>query len=621
MSLVHQSRISLLRSLPHLAGFFVTRVTRTDELEPDEHSPAGPQMIILGLNAFHADASACLVQDGRVVSAVAEERLGLRRKHFAGFPAEAIRHVLSAGGVSIRDVDIVAVGHDPKANVTQKAFYALKNPTRVLGSALTMLSRERQLDSLPERIARECGFPLSDCRFQLAHVEHHRAHLASSYWGSGFNAAAGFSYDSSGDFVSGMYAKCATDIDVIERVFLPHSLGYFYTSICQFIGFEEFGEEYKVMGLAAYGRPTYLPLMERLLRYDGRGQYRLDSKFFAGLLQRSHEELLDAEGRIMVPPLYSDALASELGPARKRGEPLTEREKNLAASCQLHFENVVVECLRWLHSVMPTPELVSAGGCALNGVCNARILRDTPFKRMYVHGAAGDDGTAVGAALETWHKSGGATSAPIQEVYWGPKHDDASMASALKAAGLQAEKLERDELISRVSLELSNGKVVGWYQGSSEWGPRALGNRSILAHPGWPGMKDMINTKVKRRESFRPFAPSILEHRVGDYFEQTVASPFMMHVVRIRDEKSGEMAAVRHEDATGRVHTVSQAQNPIYFDLISAFEKRTGTPVLLNTSFNENEPIVDTPEQAIACFMRNDIDFLCIGPYVVTKNA
>lgn len=576
-------------------------------------------MIILGLNAFHADAAACLLKDGVVVAAVAEERLGLRRKHYAGFPAEAIRHVLRAGGVEIKDVDIVAVGHDPKANVAAKAGYAIRNPTRVLGSALTFLSRERQLDSLPERIARECGFALSDCRFKLAHVEHHRAHLASSYWGSDLRQAAGFSYDSSGDFVSGAYAKCTTDIDIIERVFLPHSLGYFYTSICQFIGFEEFGEEYKVMGLAAYGKPTFMPLMQRLLRYESKGQYRLDNKFFAGLLQRSHEELLDSEGRIMVPPLYSDALVSELGPARKRGEPLTEREKNLAASCQLHFENIVVECLRWLHSVMPVPDLVTAGGCALNGVCNARILRDTPFERMYVHGAAGDDGTAVGAALEAWHNSGGAKKQSIQEVYWGPKHDDNEITTALQASGLTVEKLGYGDVINRVSEELSNGKVVGWYQGASEWGPRALGNRSILAHPGWPGMKDMINEKVKRRESFRPFAPSILEHRVGDYFEQEVKSPFMMHVVRIRDERHGEMAAVRHEDSTGRVHTVSHEQNPIYFDLISAFEKRTGTPVLLNTSFNENEPIVDTPQQAIACFLRNDIDLLCIGSYVVSK--
>lgn len=578
-------------------------------------------MIILGLNAFHADAAACLVKDGVVISAVAEERLGLRRKHFAGFPAESIKHVLRAAGIGIKDVDVVAVGHDPKANVAAKAGYAIRNPARVIGSALTFLSRERQIASLNERIATDCGFPLAECRFKVEHVEHHLAHLASSFWGSGYTRAAGFSYDASGDFVSAAYAKCSTDIDIVERVFLPHSLGYFYSALCQFIGFDDFGEEYKVMGLAAYGKPTYMPLMERMLRYEKNGQYRLDGKFFAGVMQRSQEEMLDENGRIVTPALYSEGLIAELGPPRKRGEPLTVRDKNIAASCQMHFENIVVECVRWLHTVMPVEELVTAGGCALNGVCNARILRDTPFKRMYVHGAGGDDGTAVGAALETWHRSGGATAAPIQEVYWGPKHDQDEISTALHSAGLSAEKLEYDAVIDRVSAELANGKVVGWYQGQSEWGPRALGNRSILAHPGWPGMKDMINLKVKRRESFRPFAPSILEHRVGDYFEQTVQSPFMMHVVRIREEKSAEMAAVRHEDATGRVHTVSRAQNPIYFDLISAFEKRTGTPVLLNTSFNENEPIVDTPEQAIACFMRNDIDFLCIGPYVVSKSA
>ena len=578
-------------------------------------------MIILGLNAFHADAAACLVKDGVVVSAVAEERLGLRRKHFAGFPAEAIKHVLAAGGVSIRDVDVVAVGHDSKANVAAKAGYALRNPARAIGSALNFLSRERQIASLNERIASDCGFPLGDCRFTVAHVEHHLAHLASSFWGSGYQRAAGFSYDASGDFVSAAYAKCERDIDIIERVFLPHSLGYFYSALCQFIGFDDFGEEYKVMGLAAYGKPAFMPLMERMLSYEGRGQYRLDNKFFAGVMQKSQEELLDENGRIVTPALYADALIKELGAPRKRGEPLTERDHNIAASCQLHFENVVVECLRWLHAQMPVDELVTAGGCALNGVCNARILRDTPFKRMYVHGAAGDDGTAVGAALETWHRAGGATPAPIQEVYWGPSHGEDKIKMALNAAGLVATALEYNALIERVSSELADGKIVGWYQGQSEWGPRALGNRSILAHPGWPGMKDMINHKVKRRESFRPFAPSILEHRVGDFFEQSVQSPFMMHVVRINDSKREAMAAVRHEDGTGRVHTVSREQNPIYFDLISAFEKRTGTPVLLNTSFNENEPIVDTPEQAIACFLRNDIDFLCIGSYVVGKSA
>lgn len=577
-------------------------------------------MNILGLNTFHADASACLLRDGRIVSAVAEERLGARRKHFAGFPAEALKQVLAEGGIGIRDVDVVAVGHDPKANRGAKIGFSIRNLAQAIGPALTFLSRGQQLEALPEQIARANGVAASDCRFTLQYVEHHRAHLASSHWGSGFREAAGFSYDASGDFVSGMYARCAEDINVIDRVYLPHSLGYFYTSICQFIGFEEFGEEYKVMGLAAYGKPKYLPLMQRMLGYEGNGQYRMESSYFAGLLARPHEELLDSEGRLFIPPLYSGALEAELGPPRKRGGELTAREMDLAASCQLHFENVVIECLRWLHSQAPVDDLVTVGGCALNGVTNARILRDTPFKRMYIHGAAGDDGTAVGAAMDVWRRSGGARPEPIREVYWGPSHDEAEMAAALSAAGLRAERLEPAALISRTADELARGQVVGWYQGRSEWGPRALGNRSILAHPGWPGMKDIINAKVKRRESFRPFAPSILAERVPDYFEQNIESPFMMHVVKIRPERRSELAAVCHEDATGRLHTVSRAANPIYYDLISAFAQRTGTPVVLNTSFNENEPIVDTPAHAVACFQRNDIDLLCMGPFVVVKS-
>jgi carbamoyltransferase len=578
-------------------------------------------MIILGLNTFHADAAACLVKDGTVVAAVAEERLGERRKHFAGFPTHAIVRVLAEGGVRMRDVDVVAIGHDPKANLLAKAGYAVRNPARVVGSARTFLSRERQLDALPDRIARECGVDRSECRFRLVQVEHHRAHLASSYWGSDFATAAGFSYDASGDFVSGAYARCDGDVDLIDKVHLPHSLGYFYTALCQFIGFHEFGEEYKVMGLAAYGRPTYLPLMERMVSYAGRGQYRMDGAWFSGLLQRPHEELLDEQGRLIVPPLYDpDALTAEVGPPRRRGGDLTQRDRDLAASCQAHFENLVVECLRWLHGQVPVDTLVTAGGCALNGVCNARILRDTPFHRMYIHGAAGDDGTAVGAALHAWHDSGGARPAPVRATYWGPTHDRAETAAALREAGLPADPLEPEDLITRVADALAGGQVVGWYQGRSEWGPRALGNRSILAHPGWPGMKDIINAKVKRRESFRPFAPSILAEAVGDYFEQTIESPFMMHVVRIRPERRAELAAVCHEDATGRLHSVSREQNPAYHDLISAFAERTGTPVLLNTSFNENEPIVDTPAQAVACFLRNDIDLLAVGPYLVAKS-
>lgn len=576
---------------------------------------------ILGINAFHADASACLVSEGRVVAAVAEERLGPRHKHYAGFPALAIRRVLEMGGIGIGDVTHLAVGHDPRAHLGRKAAYALQNPLRSMRSAVTFLTRQRQIETLADVLARECGFASEQCRFEVAHVEHHVAHLASSYYCSRFDEAAGFTYDASGYFVSTAFARChGQAIDVRRRVFLPDSLGYFYTAICQFIGFDHFGEEYKVMGLGAYGRPRHLAVMERLLRPTSDGAFELDGQFFAGLLQRSHEELLDEHGQIVIPPLYSSALAEELGPPRRRGAELTERDRDLAASCQLHFENVVLHCLRWLHQQVPVDRLITAGGCALNGVCNARILRETPFRETYIHGAAGDDGTAVGAALQVWNAEGERPRSPYMgHAYLGPEYPESEMAAALRSAGLVGERLEGEPLLECVAGLLADGRVVGWYQGRSEWGPRALGNRSILAHPGWPGMKDLINAKVKRREAFRPFAPSILAERVADYFEQTVESPFMMHVVRIREERRDELTAVCHEDFTGRLHSVSAEQNPLYHALISAFERRTGTPVVLNTSFNENEPIVDTPAQAIACFLRSDIDVLCLGPYVVVK--
>ena len=577
-------------------------------------------MNILGLNVFHADASACLVQDGEVVAAVAEERLGSRHKHFAGFPAGAIRSVLDESGLSVRDIDYVAVGHDSRANLGAKIAYAARRPFESARSTLTALRRFGQVSSLADRVSTEVGIPREECRFQTVAVEHHLAHLASSFFTSPFEEAAGLSYDASGDFASAMFAHCkGNTITILDRVMLPHSLGYFYTALCQFIGFDRFAEEYKVMGLAAYGEPKYLDLMSRMLTPTKGGQFRLTPEYFSGLLSRPHHELVNADGDLVIPPLYSSALVAELGAPRMRSEPLTQRDNDVAASCQRHFEDVVMHSVRALHDRVPVDALVAAGGCALNGVTNARILRDTKFKRTYIHCAAGDDGTAVGAALYVWNVLlQRPRTAPVWHPYWGPTHDEDRMEKALRGAGLSFDRCG-DRVVDVVAEHLTNGQVVGWYQGRSEWGPRALGNRSILAHPGWPGMKDLINTKIKRREAFRPFAPSILADRVGDYFEQDVESPFMMHVVRIREERRKELAAVTHQDGTGRLHTVTRAANPLYYELISAFGRRTGTPVLLNTSFNENEPIVDTPEQAVDCFVRNDIDVLCLGSLVSVK--
>jgi carbamoyltransferase len=576
--------------------------------------------LIVGLNAFHPDSAACVLQEGRLVAAIAEERRGPRLRHVAGFPDRALESVLKMAGASIRDVDYVAIGNDSNANLNAKATHVLKSPFKSARGVVTHFQRRAKMQSVQEMVAEACGVPEGECRFKVARVEHHLAHVASSYYASDFDEAAGFSYDGAGDFASAMFARCrGNKIEILNRVFVPHSLGFFYTAICQFIGFDKFGEEYKVMGLAAYGQPVYTDLMRKLAGACGDGQFQLAQRYFRPL-GKNLEECVDEHGEIVLPPLYADDLIKELGEPRKRGAELTQRDKNIAASCQAHFEEVILNCLNYLQRQVPTPNLVTAGGCALNGVCNARILRETAFRKSYIQCAASDDGTAVGAALYVWnHVLDQPRAGIIDHAYWGPAYPEKAMEEALAKAGLQFERLERAALLERAAAYLNSGHVIGWYQGRSEWGPRALGNRSILAHPGWPGMKDLINRKIKRREAFRPFAPTILAEETVNYFEQDLESPFMMHVVKIKPEKRSSLAAVCHEDFTGRLHTVKHSQNPLYYELIKTFSQKSGTPVVLNTSFNENEPIVDTPEQAVNCFVRTDMDVLCLGPFVAVK--
>jgi carbamoyltransferase len=577
-------------------------------------------MLILGLNAFHPDSSACALKDGRLVAAVAEERLGGRVKHVAGFPGHALREVLGMAGATIRDVDYVAIGNDSNANLSAKAAHVLRAPLKSARGVLTHFQRRAKMQSMRRLVADACGAAEGSCRFKTVRVEHHLAHIASAYFASDFEQAAGFSYDGAGDFTTAMFARCQGQrIEILGRVPVPHSLGFFYTAICQFIGFTGFGEEYKVMGLAAYGEPAHLDFMGELLPLDGQGRFQLNPDLFVPL-QRNLEECTDERGQIILPPLFSEGFSARLGPARTRDAELSQRDKDLAASCQSHFEEAVLRCLEWLHERVPVENLVTAGGCALNGVCNARIHRDTPFKQSYIQCAASDDGTALGAALYVWNVLLNKPRAGlIDHASWGPEHSEQAMEAALRQAGLSLERFDREALLARAAAHLNAGHVMGWYQGRSEWGPRALGNRSILAHPGWPGMKDLINQKIKRREAFRPFAPSILAEAVGDYFEQTLESPFMMHVVKIRPEKRKALAAVCHKDSTGRLHTVKRSPNALYYDLIREFAKNSGVPVVLNTSFNENEPIVDTPQQAVDCFLRNDMDVLCLGPFMTTK--
>ena len=329
----------------------------------------------------------------------------------------------------------------------------------------------------------------------------------------------------------------------------------------------------------------------------------------------------DSHGQMLVDKFYSKKMQSLLGKPRVRGDSITQREMDIAKSTQIRFEEISIACLNRLHEIVESDQLAMAGGCALNGVTNARILRETPFKKQYLQSASSDDGTCIGAAFHVWHHVlGNAERFSMKHSFWGPDYPDSELLSVARLSPYQLTICSSEEQLSEEASQLiSAGLVVGWYQGRSEWGPRSLGNRSILAHPGIPTMKDTINLKIKRRESFRPFAPSVLKEDVDIFFEQNVDSPFMMHVVKIREEWRSKLPAVTHVDGTGRVQTVDNESNPLFHKLISAFKDKTGIGMVLNTSFNENEPVVDTPQQAYDCFRRTDMDALCLGRYILRK--
>lgn len=578
---------------------------------------------ILGVNFFHADSAACLVVDGKLIGAVAEERFGPRQKHTAAFPANAIRWLLAYGGIDARELDYIAVAKDNSANQAAKARWVLQNPRRGLGAAMQHLNRAGKGADIATLVAEAAGGDPAKMRARIVNVEHHLAHICSAYFLSPFESlTAGFSYDASGDFVSAMAARCEGNrVEVLDKVHLPHSLGFFYTALCQYIGFRKFGEEYKVMGLASYGDDEFADLMKELVRLPSDGWFSLATEYF-GMHDGGKSGAMKDDGSLVMGQLYTDKLVQRLGPPSAPGAT-SSREMNIARSTQVRFEEAAIHCLNRLHKLVPTERLVMAGGCALNGVANARILRDTPFRTPYLQAASSDDGTCMGAAYYAWHVvHGGKERFHMQNAFWGPEYGAADIRRALEGKGLAIEEFPNNSpLLERTADLISDGAVVGWYQGRSEWGPRALGCRSILANPQIRTMKDTINAKIKRRESFRPFAPSVLKEDVSTYFEQDVDSPFMMHVVKIKPEWRERIPAVTHVDGTGRLQSVSAENNKLYHALISGVKKRTGAGLVLNTSFNENEPIVDTPQQAVDCFLRTDMDVLSIGNFVVTKRA
>jgi carbamoyltransferase len=579
-------------------------------------------MDILGINAFHGDASACLIRDGSIIAAAEEERFR-RIKHWAGFPAEAIRYCLAAGGVGLADVDHVAVNQDAKANLGRKITYTLKARPD-LRLVLDRLRNKRERMGVADHLG--AAFPGLKVRAQVHHVEHHLAHLSSAFHVSPFSEAIVVSVDGFGDFASAAWGLGhGTKIDVEARVYFPHSLGIFYQALTQYLGFPHYGDEYKVMGLAPYGEPKYLDVMRRIVLLEPDGGYRLNLDCF-----RHHKEKVDYEwecGEPTVGTLFAPELERMLGPARAKTELLEQRQRDIARSVQAMYEEAFFHLLNTLHARHGLDAVAIAGGCGMNSVANGKVTLRTPFKNVYVQSAAGDAGGAIGAAYSVWHELGGARGAAMNHAYWGPGYDDNELRAvldkfrvAIETAGCAVERIDDEpELCRRTAGAIADGQVVGWFQGRMEWGPRALGNRSILGDPRRADMKDILNLKIKRRESFRPFAPSILREAVPEWFELDGDVPFMMQVFPIRAEQRSRIPAVTHVDGSGRLQTVHRDANPRYYRLIETFRDLTGVPMVLNTSFNENEPVVCRPEEALDCFLRTKMDLLVLGNWMILR--
>jgi carbamoyltransferase len=575
-------------------------------------------MNILGINAFHGDSAAALIVNGQLVAAVEEERFN-RIKHWAGFPAESIRYVMQEGGLSIGDLEHVVVSFDPKANVGRKVLYTLVNRPS-LRSVVDRLRRQAKTLSLNQQLAQACNAPADKLKAKIHHVEHHDAHMACGFLLSPFDSAAILSIDGMGDFVSTVSARGSNcEIEKIDEVFYPHSLGFLYNALTIYLGFPNYGDEYKVMGLAPYGEPEYLDEFRRII-FPKRRTFELNLDYFTHV-QNGISMSWDA-GYPKVDAFHSKLLEDRLGPPRNPQDELTKKHENIAASLQSVTEEIIFHLLNQLHSESPNDNLVLVGGCAMNSVANGKVTRETPFRHVYVPVGAADNGTAFGAAFHVWHRVlGQPRTFRLDHAYWGSRITADECRDAAMRAGTQCREMPQDALVNYVVDAICDGKVVGWFQDRMEFGARALGNRTLLADPRRADMRELINLKIKFREKFRPFAPSVLEEYVGDYFEIDEPSPFMERVLPIKAEKQSEIPAVTHTDGTGRLQTVSRSTNPLYWTLIDRFRQRTGVPMLLNTSLNENEPIVRTAEEAVSCFNRTAMDALVVGNLVVERGG
>lgn len=575
-------------------------------------------MIIVGINAYHADSSAAIFVNGEMIAAIEEERF-TRLKHWAGFPGLSIAFCLKEAGVNWQDVDFFAIGRDPRAKFFKKVLFLASHPGGSIRVVKDRLSNSRKVASIEKELSVLSGLPESSFAGKVRNIEHHRSHLASAFFASPFEEAACLSIDGSGDFSTTMTGiGKGNKITVLDSLDFPHSLGIFYTAFTQWLGFPHYGDEYKVMGMAPYGEPQYVEKLKDVIQLTGDGLFRLNLSYFrdatSGVISYGEDHIP------VVAPLFSDKLVQVFGAPRKKEEALTQFHKDMAASIQRMAETVIFHILESLHKKTGLDRVCIAGGVAQNSVANGKITRNTGFKEVYIPSAGHDAGISMGAALYVQHQEQQMDrQPPIYSAYTGSRFSNEEIRKLLDAKGIAYAQMDDVALYDRVTECLIGGGVVGWMNGRAEFGPRALGGRSILADPRRTDAKEILNAKIKRRESFRPFAPSILKEYVDDYFELNEPVPFMEKVFPIRKEKRASIPAVTHVDGTGRLQTVDRDVSPRYYALIDAFRAKTGVPILLNTSFNENEPIVNKPEEALDCYLRTSMDMLVMENIVVQR--
>ncbi|MEN9600207.1 MAG: hypothetical protein RL596_2528, partial [Bacteroidota bacterium] len=484
---------------------------------------------------------------------------------------------------------------------------------------IARLQNQKKVNSIEQEFVIHFGVSAEHIASKIHQIEHHRSHLASAFFSSPFKKAAIISIDGSGDFSTTMLAiGRESNIEVIESIDFPHSLGIFYTAFTQLLGFPHYGDEYKIMGLAPYGKPIYVDKLKDVVQLIPNGLFKLNLAYFRspgkGYVSYSDDNIPKH------PNAFGKKAEQVFGKQRLKDEPLTQYHKDLAASVQRMAELAIFHCLTHLHKLTNLDAICLAGGVAQNSVANGKILANTPFKEIYIPSAGHDAGISMGAAQYTYyHQLQQSRTEPIFSAYTGASFSNDYIEQMLIKKGVAYKKLDDEQLLPHVVNKLANAGVVGWFNGKAEFGPRALGGRSILADPTRKDAKDIINSKIKRRESFRPFAPSILKEHVKDFFEIDDIVPFMEKVYLIKDGKRELIPAVTHADGSGRLQTVDAAISPRYHALINCFYKQTGVPILLNTSFNENEPIVNKPEEALDCFLRTSMDMLVMENIIVER--